>query len=108
MPHTCGSLGERRCGHASVSIRFVIDHGETAVLLPSPYIDAVKRFGDCTFAEVKAFGEQMSQIAEKIGPGRTVGELMHELANGELSPAGVRRRCSRSGAVYAGAMGPSG
>jgi hypothetical protein len=34
-----------------------------------------KNFGDCTFAEVKAFGEQMNQIAEKIGPGRTVGDL---------------------------------
>ena len=34
-----------------------------------------KKFGDCTFAEVKAFGEQMNQIAEKIGPGRTVGDL---------------------------------
>ena len=28
-----------------------------------------KKFGDCTFAEVKAFGEQMIQIAEKIGIG---------------------------------------
>jgi hypothetical protein len=26
-----------------------------------------KKFVDCTFAEVKAFGEPMSQIAEKIG-----------------------------------------
>ena len=35
-----------------------------------------KKFGDCTFAEVKAFrAKQMLQIAEKMGPGRTVGDL---------------------------------
>ena len=34
-----------------------------------------KRFGDCTFADMNVFGERMNQIAEKIGPGRTVGDL---------------------------------
>ena len=38
--------------------------------------DRSDRCGDVTrVIEVKAFGEQMIQIAEKIGPGRTVGDL---------------------------------
>ena len=37
-----------------------------------------KKFGRLHFAEVKAFGEQMNQIAEKIGPGRTVGDFQLE------------------------------